>query len=73
MDTAAAVAGMIAKRKVTYPIFITDEAGMDRLYPTGQATVPVSILLDEDGTVLDIFPGWSAKTEAALRELAGLN
>jgi hypothetical protein len=34
--------------------------------------VPVSILLDEDGTVLEIYPGWSAKTERALRKLAGL-
>jgi thiol-disulfide isomerase/thioredoxin len=72
LDTAGAVSGMVSKREVTYPILITDENGLESLYPTGQATVPVSILLDEDGTVLEIYPGWSAKTERALRKLAGL-
>jgi len=73
LDTAGAVPGMVSKREVTYPILITDEAGMETLYPTGQATVPVSILLDPQGRVLEIFPGWSAKTEQALRNLAELN
>ncbi len=73
MDTAAAIPKTVAERKVTYPILVTDEAGMNALFPTGRATVPVSVLLDEQGRVLDLFPGWSSRTETVLRALARLD
>ena len=63
--------GYLAERGVTYPVYLTDEAALETLYPTGEATVPISVLLDPTGRILEIYPGWSERTETALRALAG--
>jgi peroxiredoxin len=69
LDTADNVPGYIAERGVTYPIYTTDEAALETLYPRGQATVPLTLLLDGDGRVLEIHSGWNDSSEKALREL----
>lgn len=43
----------------------------EQLYATDEQFVPLSILVDDRGTVLDIIPGWSAKTKKRLGALAG--
>jgi thiol-disulfide isomerase/thioredoxin len=70
LDTADAVPAYLVNRGVSYPVVLTDEAALDTLYPTGEATVPISILLDPSGAILEVYPGWSATTEAALERLA---
>ncbi len=70
LDTADAVPAYLAERAVSYPVVLTDEAALDTLYPTGEATVPISVLLDRTGTVLEIYPGWSDATASALERLA---
>jgi hypothetical protein len=55
---------------VTYPIYTTDEATLDRLYPTGEATVPLTLLVDEQGRIMEILSGWSERTERKLDRLA---
>lgn len=70
LSTAGEVAGYVAERRISYPIFITDEAAMEQIYPSGEATVPLTVLLDEEGTVLEIYSGWNARSERALGALA---
>jgi peroxiredoxin len=70
LDTAAGVPGYVAARGVTYPIYTTDEATLDLLYPTGEATVPLTVLVDESGRIMEILSGWSERTERKLDRLA---
>jgi peroxiredoxin len=69
LDTAGQVPEYVRSRGIRYPIFTTDQAAMELLYPRGEATVPLTVLLDERGQVLEIFSGWSERSERALREL----
>jgi hypothetical protein len=71
LDPAADVAQYVRARGVGYPIYTTDESTLDALYPTGEATVPLTLLLDEDGTIVLILSGWSQRTEKALLSLLG--
>lgn len=68
-DTADNVGPYIEERQITYPIYITDEAAMETLYPRGDATVPLTLLLDDQARVLEIHSGWSPASEQALLEL----
>lgn len=71
LDTVEHVPDYIRSRGVTYPIYTTDEAALETLYPRGEAVVPLTILLDDSGKVLRIYSGWSERSEKALVELAG--
>ena len=44
---------------------------MEALFPRGEATIPLTVLLDGKGRILDIHCGWNEKAEKALRSLAG--
>ncbi|MDH3629341.1 MAG: ASPIC/UnbV domain-containing protein [Acidobacteriota bacterium] len=68
-ETVGQVPGYIASRSVDYPIFTTDVAGLDQLFPLGELTVPMTVLLDENGRVLRVFRGWSHKTETEVLAL----
>lgn len=70
LETIGQVAGYVEARGVTYPIYTTDASTLEALYPTGEATVPLTILLDEDGTILEILSGWSEETARELHALA---
>lgn len=70
-ETVAQVPGYLDAREVSYPVFTTDEAGLATLFPSGEVTVPVTLLVDANGRVVELFSGWSARTEARLRELVG--
>jgi peroxiredoxin len=69
LDTVEHVPGYIAERNVTYPIYTTDEAALETLYPRGEATVPLTLLLDGAGRILEIHSGWNDASEKALRDL----
>ena len=71
LDTVEHVPDYIRSRGVTYPIYTTDEAALETLYPRGEAVVPLTILLDDSARVLQIHSGWSKKSERALLDLAG--
>jgi peroxiredoxin len=70
LDTKDAVAGYVEARGVDYPIYTTDEAALESLYPSGEATVPLTLLLDGDGRVAQVHSGWSDESAKALNELA---
>jgi peroxiredoxin len=69
LDTAANVPDYVRDRRITYPIYTTDEAALATMYPRGEATVPLTLLLDGEGTVVEIHSGWSKRSERALHEL----
>ena len=43
--------------------------GVERLYATGELTVPMSFILDDTGTVIELIPGWSERTRRRFEEL----
>ena len=55
---------------ISYPSYFAAIDGVAALYQSDGISVPLSILLDEDGRPSRVFSGWSARTEAALEELA---
>ncbi len=69
LDTAENVWEYVREKQITYPIYITDEVALETLYPRGDATVPLTLLLDGEGRVLEIHSGWSRASEQALHEL----
>lgn len=68
-DTADNVGPYVREMKITYPIYTTDEAAMETLYPRGEATVPLTLLLDGQGRILEIHSGWSDASERAIHNL----
>ena len=44
---------------------------MERIYATDELTVPLTILIDENGVVKDLIPGWSAETRGKFAALTG--
>ena len=69
LDTREHVPEYVRSRGITYPIYTTEESALETLYPSGTATVPLTLLLDDRGRAVEVFFGWSAKSERALREL----
>ncbi|MFQ5701999.1 MAG: ASPIC/UnbV domain-containing protein [Acidobacteriota bacterium] len=70
-DTASKVAGYVRGKNIRYPIAITDEASIARLFPRGEVLIPVSFLVDDQGKIIDLIPGWSASSRKTLHRLAG--
>lgn len=71
LDTVDNVPPYLSSRQVTYPVYTTNEAAMETLYPRGEATVPLTVLLDDGGRILEIYSGWSKQSETALLRLSG--
>jgi len=69
-ETDAPVAAYAAAR-VTYPIYRLDPAEMGRLYRTDEVTVPLSFLLEPDGRVAELVPGWSDASRRRFAEILG--
>lgn len=71
-DPQAAIAQFLAKTGAQYPSYIGGVAAIEQLYATDELTVPLSLLLDENGIVTELIPGWSAETRRRFSALAGL-
>ncbi|ANM31885.1 hypothetical protein ABI59_23455 [Acidobacteria bacterium Mor1] len=69
VDPAADVQGYVARQGMEYPVLMTDSDSLDILYPNGEATVPLTLLLSDQGQVLEIYSGWSKRSAAALEAL----
>jgi thiol-disulfide isomerase/thioredoxin len=70
-DPAADVRGFLRENRVSYPIYLGGVPAVEGLYATDELSVPMSILVDERGVVLEVIPGWSAKTRQRFEALAG--
>ena len=70
-DTRAQVPGFLARLGITYPIVLANPGFVEALFAAGQASVPLSLVLDEQGRVEDLLSGWSPETSLRLQALQG--
>ena len=60
VDTEAdAPVAEYARARVSYPIYRLDPPEMGKLYTSDEVTVPLSFLIEPDGRVAELIPGWS--------------
>lgn len=67
----ADIKGFVKSKRVTYPIYTGSIPVIEQLYATDSLSVPMSILIDEKGKVIEIYAGWSAETQKKFEALAG--
>ncbi len=74
VDTApeAKIEEFIAMTGVGYAIYLGGLPAIEQLYARDELVIPVSFLIDEQGVVSEIIPGWSSQTRRRLAALAGL-
>ncbi|MEO5857912.1 MAG: redoxin family protein [Pyrinomonadaceae bacterium] len=70
-DTGANIRRYIADKKVTYPNMIGGVPAIESIYATEELSVPLSILVDDKGTIIDLIPGWSAETRRKFDQMVG--
>lgn len=59
------------KMGAQYPIFVGGVPAIEKVFEGDQLAVPLSVVLDEEGRVLEIISGFSAATHKKFAELAG--
>ena len=64
------VRGFVEEMGVTYPIVVAEAEFIRNFYPTDNVTVPISVLLDAEGVISDLLPGWTAETREHLEALS---
>ncbi len=64
------VPGFVKEMWVTYPIVVAEAEFIKNFYTTDNVTVPISLLLDEQGNITDLLPGWTPQTREHLAALA---
>ena len=67
--STASVRQYAAEKRVTYPIVLGGVPAIEKLFLTDELTVPLSILVDEQGIVRDLIPGWSASTQRKFKTI----
>lgn len=70
-DATADVEAFARALGVTYPTYSAGEAGIAQIYSGDAIEVPLTFLLDEAGTLVDVLPGWSDASRRRLDELLG--
>jgi peroxiredoxin len=72
VDTApdADLAGFASRLGVSYPLVAGGVPVIEALYATDDLFVPMSIVIDADGMIADILPGWSEATRERFQALA---
>ncbi len=64
------VPGFVKEMGVTYPIVVAEAEFIRNLYTTDNVTVPISVLLDAEGIITDLLPGWTPETREHLEALS---
>ena len=54
---------------VTYPIAVAEAEFIRKFYTTDNVVVPISLLLDAEGKISDLLPGWTPETRKRLKAL----
>ncbi len=70
-QTLGAVAGYVEQIGARYPIYVSQDQAVADLYVGGRISVPLSVLLDDTGRVMQVIGGWSAATAESFERLAG--
>lgn len=71
LEKNAPIVKYIKGKNITYPILIGGVPAIESIYATDELSVPLSILVDENGFVRELIPGWSAETQRKFTELTG--
>ncbi len=66
---SAPVQAYLEERSVEYVNYVLNEEDVPLVFASGQITVPLTVLLDEEGRVISVFSGWSAETRAGIEAL----
>ncbi len=69
-DATVDVRGYLAKAGVTYPVFQGGATALEGLFLSDEVTVPLSIVVDENGKVVDLVSGWSSGTQRKFEGMA---
>ncbi len=56
---------------VTYPVAVAEAGFIKKFYTTDSVAVPISVLLDAEGNITELLPGWTPETRARLEALRG--
>lgn len=70
-DSRDKVTPFLAGLGIDYPNYLTADPRVPDLYAGGRVSIPLSVLLDDQGRVLKVIGGWSEENAAAFRALAG--
>jgi thiol-disulfide isomerase/thioredoxin len=65
------IKGFVKQKRVTYPIYAGGVPVIEQLYATDVLSVPMSILIDEKGKIIELTPGWSSETQKKFEKLIG--
>ena len=68
--TRDAVPGFLQEMGVTYPIAVAEAGFISSFYTTDNVTVPISVLVDAEGNISDLFSGWTAETREQLEAIS---
>jgi len=71
-DPDARIAEFLQQTGATYPNYVGGLPVIEKLFATDELTVPLTLLLDENGVVTELIPGWSAETRRRFAALAGV-
>ena len=71
-DTADRIGPFVESIGVTYPVFHTLDPRVPDLYRDGQVSIPLSVLLNDQGRILQVIGGWSFESAGQFRALAGV-
>ena len=63
------ISNYLSRLKISYPNLIGGVQAIESIFATDQLAVPLSILVDGRGVVLEVIEGWSAETQQRLSEL----
>ena len=70
-EPEANIKGFLAQTGARYPVYLGGIPAIEQVYATDELSVPLSVLLDENGIVTELIPGWSHETRQRFLELAG--
>ncbi|MFQ5776598.1 MAG: redoxin family protein [Terriglobia bacterium] len=71
-EPRADIRGFLTRTGTHYPVYVGGIPAIERIFATDNLSVPLSLLLDEQGTVEELIPGWSGETRQRFLELAGI-
>ena len=54
---------------VSYPVYTVDPGDLTAIFTGGEAPIPTSVVVDENGRVVEVFTGWSRAVKRHLDDL----
>ena len=72
-DPSAKISPFLNETRVRYSIYLGGVPAIEQVFLGEELAVPLSILLDEKGNVMQLISGWSGETERQFTGLAGID